>query len=101
MLSSPSSGASGFSRIAIVGVAIALASLTIAHAQQPPPAPPGKPYVPLAADALASNSDHYVGENVTLTAAVGRVLSRSAFAVEQRPVVAKQDAKDVLVLAPI
>jgi len=75
--------------------------LSIAHAQQPPPAPPGKPYVPLAADALASNSDHYVGENVTLTAAVGRVLSRSAFAVEQRPVVAKQDAKDVLVLAPI
>src|SRR5439155_944278 len=52
--------------------------LSIAHAQQPPPAPPGKPYVPLAADALASNSDHYVGENVTLTAAVGRVLSRSA-----------------------
>jgi cytochrome c556 len=78
-----------------------VASLQLVHAQQPPPAPPPKPYVPLAADALANNSEHYVGENVTVTAAVGRVLSRSAFAVEQRPVVAKQDSKDVLVLAPI
>src|SRR5919197_2400335 len=82
-------------------VASIVASVAIAHAQQPPPPAPLKPYVPLAADALATSSDQYVGENVTLTAAVGRVLSRSAFAVEQRPVVAKQDAKDVLVLAPI
>ena len=66
-----------------------------------PPAPAQKPYVPLTADAIAANPDRYVGENVTVTASVGEVLSRSAFAVLQRPVVAKSEPKDVLVLAPI
>ena len=81
--------------------AVLVASLQLVHAQQQASAPAPKPYVPLAADALANDADHYLGENVTVTGAVGRVLSRSAFAVEQRPVVAKQDAKDILILAPI
>lgn len=93
--------ASGFSRTGIAGLAIVVASLTAGHAQQPPAPPPAKPYVPLAADVLASSPDGYIGENVTLTAAIGRVLSRSAFAVEQRPVVPGHDVKEVLVLAPI
>ena len=72
-------------------------------------APAAKPYVPTSAASLARDPNAFIGENVTLTAAVSQILSHSAFVVEQRlPAGARGSAKapagamkDVLVLAPI
>jgi cytochrome c556 len=63
-------------------------------------APAAKPYVPLATTVLAKDPDKYIGKNVTLTATVARVLTKSAFSIDQR---GKNGATghDVLVLAPI
>ncbi len=72
-------------------------------------APAAKPYVPTSAASLARNPNAFLGENVTLTAAVEQILSHSAFLVEQRlpasanasPKAPAGAVKDVLVLAPI
>jgi cytochrome c556 len=98
---------------------ITIASFATPRAQQPatpapPPAPqqggapaaPVKPLLPIAANTLAAHPDVYVGERVTLTAAVNQILSRSAFAVSQRKVSGaggrtEPSGDDVLVLAPI
>jgi cytochrome c556 len=72
-------------------------------------APAAKPYVPTSATALARDPNPFIGENVTLTAAVEQILSHSAFLVEQRlpagsngsPKAPSGTIKDVLVLAPI
>ena len=65
-----------------------------------PAAPAAKPYVPVPTTALAKNPDPYVGENVTITASVGKVLSKSAFVIDQMIKNVPAGA-DVLVLAPI
>jgi hypothetical protein len=67
---------------------------------QPPaaPAPPAKPLVPVAASTLASNPDSFVGEQVSLSAAVEQSLSRTAFSVDQDKT--KSTGKEVLVLVP-
>jgi hypothetical protein len=87
-----------------------IASLAITRAQQPPAAPAApaapapKPAVPVATNTVTANPDAYYGENVTLTAAVEQILSRSAFSVSQRTVGnavnKKATGQDVLVLAP-
>ncbi len=64
------------------------------------PAPAPKPYVPVPTTVLAKNPDPYIGGNVTLTAAVDKVLSKSAFSIDQRINDAPAGA-DVLVLCPI
>jgi len=67
------------------------------------PAPPAKPLVPVATNTVNANPDVYYGQGVTITAAVDQVLSKSAFAVDQRRVAgAPAPAKptDVLVLVP-
>jgi cytochrome c556 len=66
----------------------------------PPPAPgtPPKPLVPLAASTLAANPDPYIGEWVTVTAAVEQTLAPLAFSIDQDKT--KSTGKDVLVLAP-
>jgi len=70
-------------------------------AQAPAPPPPGtppKPLVPLAASTLASNPDPYIGEWVTVTAAVEQSLAPLAFSMDQDKT--KSTGKEVLVLAP-
>jgi cytochrome c556 len=72
------------------------------QAQQPaqPPAPgaPPKPLVPLAASTLAANPDPYIGEWVTVTAAVEQLIAPLAFSLDQDKT--KSTGKEVLVLAP-
>jgi cytochrome c556 len=65
----------------------------------PPPAPgtPPKPLVPVAASTLAANPDPYVGEWVTVTAAVEQTLAPLAFSLDQDKT--KSTGKEVLVLA--
>jgi hypothetical protein len=91
------------------GITILMASFTALHAQQPAapaPAPASqKPLVPLATNTIAANPDPYYGEGVTVMAAVGDVLSKSAFSVDQRHVgqttgKAAKGPTDVLVIAP-
>jgi cytochrome c556 len=70
---------------------------------QPAPAPaapgtPPKPLVPLAASTLAANPDPYIGEWVTVTAAVEQTLAPLAFSIDQDKT--KSTGKEVLVLAP-
>jgi hypothetical protein len=57
------------------------------------------PLVPVAASTLAANPDRYIGSTVTLTAAVDRAVSGTAFTVDQDP--AKSGGQDVLVLAAL
>jgi len=68
-----------------------------------PAAPPAKPLVPVATNTVNANPDAYYGQGVTITAAVDQVLSKSAFAVDQRRVAgapAPSKPTDVLVLVP-
>jgi cytochrome c556 len=72
-------------------------------AGQPPAAPAAKPLVPVATNTVNANPDVYYGQGVTITAAVEQVLSKSAFAVDQRRVAgapAPTKPTDVLVLVP-
>jgi hypothetical protein len=92
---------------AALPLAIAVtAAVAVGSAQRrggPPDAgvtPAPKPYVPVGTTMLASNPDRYIGENVTMTAAVDAVLSKSAFAIDQR-VKNAPAGHAVLVIAPI
>jgi cytochrome c556 len=76
---------------------VALGASLAIRAEQGRGAAPAKPLVPLAANTLAANPDPYIGELVTLTAAVDQKFSRLAFSVDQDK--AASTGKDVLVLA--
>src|SRR4051812_29543228 len=69
-----------------------------------PAAPAPKPLVPVATNTVAANPDAFYGQAVTITASVEQILSRSAFAVDQRRVgeaaAKKNGPTDVLVLVP-
>src|SRR3954465_5814142 len=68
-----------------------------------PAAPAPKPLVPVATNTVAANPDAFYGQAVTITASVEQILSRSAFAVDQRRVgeaAKKSGPTDVLVLVP-
>jgi hypothetical protein len=70
-----------------------------AEPPQPPPVPPGTPtkaLVPIAASTLASNTDAYVGEFVSLTGAVEQSIGKMAFSIDQDP--KKTTGKNVVVL---
>ena len=93
-----------------------IATLAVPRAQQPPAAPvtpatpaapaapAPKPVVPVSTTTVTANPDAYYGENVTLTAAVEHIYSRSAFAVAQRTVAnvstKKPLGQDILIVAP-
>jgi len=74
-------------------VAVSLAVLAAAQAAAPPARP-----VPVAANTLADNPDSYSGQVVSVTASVDRVLSPTAFVVDQDP--AKSAAHELLVIVP-
>lgn len=59
--------------------------------------PPARPIVPLAASTIVNNPDPYVGEYISVTAAVEQLLTKSTFSVDQDKT--KAD-KDILVIAP-
>jgi len=68
-----------------------------------PAAAQQKPVVPVATNTVNAHPDAYLGQTVTLTAAVDQILSKSAFSVDQRRVTGAPTAKgptDLLVLVP-
>lgn len=69
-----------------------------AKGPQAAPAALPKPLEPVAASTLATHPDPYYGQHVTMTAAVGQVLSKTAFSVEQNT--PKTAGESVLVLTP-
>ena len=58
---------------------------------------PAKPVVPVAASTIVNNPDPYIGEYVSLTAAVEQPLTKSTFSVDQDKT---KPEKDILVIAP-
>jgi hypothetical protein len=72
-------------------------------------APAAKPYVPTSAESLARNPAAYIGENVTVTASIEQILTKSAFVLQQHqvsgatvsPKAPAGAITDVLVVAPI
>jgi hypothetical protein len=63
-------------------------------------APAQKPYTPVATSAIAKNPDQFLGEPVTVTAQVDTILSKSAFAIDQR-VKGAPAGTPLLVISPI
>jgi cytochrome c556 len=106
----------GFRSVVLGGTSLLLVALVSLHAQPPPPAQtpappqgqpaaappapgtPPKPLVPLAASTLAANPDPYIGEWVTVTAAVEQTLAPLAFSMDQDKT--RSTGKEVLVFAP-
>lgn len=87
-------------RILSVGGAFAMLSTVLLAAvsgQGGTPAAP-KPLVPVATNAIASNPEAFVGQMVSVTAAVDRLLSPTSFTIDQDP--KASGSGDVLVIAP-
>jgi cytochrome c556 len=70
-----------------------------AGAAQPPRAPAPKPFIPVAANTLASAPDAHAGNMVSVTATVAERFGATAFSVQQGG--GKGTGQDVLVLAPV
>ncbi|MBA2305119.1 MAG: cytochrome c [Acidobacteria bacterium] len=58
-----------------------------------------KPLVPAAASSIASNPDAFYGQNVTITAAVDRLVSPTSFTVDQNT--KTSGVGEVLILVPV
>ena len=70
-------------RVPVIGVLWCLALLTAVQARQNAPAPALKPLIPAAASSIAANPEAFYGQNVSVTAAVDRILSPTSFTVDQ------------------
>jgi hypothetical protein len=68
--------------------AATLLTFGVLRAQQAPPAagPPPKPLVPASANSIAANPQQYLGQMVTVFAAVDRIISPTSFSIDQDPV---------------
>lgn len=88
----------------VAALTILIASFAALHAQQAAPAAAQKPLVPLATNTIAANPDAHYGEGVTISAAVGEILSKSVFLIDQKhagQTMGKANGPtDVLVVAP-
>jgi cytochrome c556 len=85
---------------AVLCAVLSVVSLTIVHARQSAPAAsPPKPLIPAAANSIASNPDAFVGQNVTIMAAVDRIVSPTSFTVDQDT--KTSGVADVLVLVDV
>lgn len=73
-------------------------TLAVVGAEQPA-APVPKPLVPAAASSIAANPEQYMGQIVTVFAAVEKVLSPTSFTVDQDP--ARSGTGEVLVMAAV
>lgn len=69
-------------RACLTCVVLLAAALNVPQAGQTP-APAGKPLVPSAASSIAANPEAFYGQTVSVTAAVDRVISPTAFTVDQ------------------
>jgi len=81
--------------------AVILVATIAVRAQQGPPQGVGaaaRPLVPAAASSIAQSPETFYGENVSMSAAVEAVLSKTTFTVDQNKMTST--GKDVLVIAP-
>jgi hypothetical protein len=85
-------------RFAIFLVGLLCCSWTAAVARQGA-APAPKPLVPAATNSIAADPDAFYGKNVTVTAAVERIVSPTSFTVDQDP--RKSGPGEVLVLVDV
>ena len=75
------------------------AAIAVGRAQQaPPPAPAQKPLIPAAASSVVANPQQYLGQMLTVFAAVERIVSETSFTVDQDP--RKSGVGEVDVLVP-
>lgn len=72
-------------RSALICAGLVVVLLKVTDGRQNPPAPAAKPLAPVATTSIASNPDAFIGQTVTVTAAVDRVVSPTSFAVDQDP----------------
>jgi cytochrome c556 len=92
-------------RAVLPALALVAELFASAHAQQSVPAAPlAKPLIPLATNTVTANPDAYYGESVTLTAAVGQILSKSVFSMDQQKIgpgnKPQPTGTEVLVISP-
>ncbi len=81
--------------------AVILVATIAVRAQQGPPQGGGaaaRPLVPAAASSIAQSPETFYGENVSMSAAVEAVLSKTTFTVDQNKMTST--GKDVLIIAP-
>ena len=81
----------------VFAAALAVLVLAVGHAQQPTPSPPPKPLVPAAASSIAAHPEQYLGQIVTVYAAVERIVSPTVFTLDQDPKRSGLGEVDVLV----
>ena len=77
-----------------------LLAVSIGQAQQAPPAPAPapKPLIPASASSIAANPQQYLGQLLTVYAAVERIVSSTTFTIDQDP--GKPGVGEVEVLVP-
>ena len=85
-------------RVILAAGALFLA-VAIGQAQQaPPPAPAPKPLIPASASSVAANPQQYLGQMLTVYAAVERIVSPTTFTIDQDA--RKAGVGEVVVLVP-
>ena len=72
-------------RRGLICVGLVVMCLKVADGRQNPPAAGTKPLSPVATTSIASNPDSFIGQTVTVTASVDRLVSPTSFAVDQDP----------------
>src|SRR5687768_3720921 len=70
-------------RSALICAGLVVLLLKVADGRQNPPAAGTKPLAPVATTSIAANPDAFIGQTVTVTASVDRVVSATSFAVDQ------------------
>src|SRR5262245_46023078 len=81
--------------------AVLLVATIVVRAQGGPPQGGGaaaRPLVPAAASSIAMTPELFYGENVSMSAAVEAILTKTTFTVDQNKMTST--GKDVLVIAP-
>ena len=86
-------------RLVLPAGAVFLAAIVGQAQQAPAPAPAPKPLIPASASSIAANPEQYLGQMLTVYAAVERIISATAFTIDQDPRKAGVGEVDVLVPA--
>ena len=84
--------------VAVAGALFVIVSVVRAQQAPPAPAPAAKPLIPAAASSVAANPQQYLGQLLTVYAAVERIVSPTTFTIDQDP--RKSGVGEVEVLVP-
>jgi hypothetical protein len=94
-----------FSAVAATTVALIVALAGASDAQRRGRGAEPNPYLPLATDTIHAQPERFIGQRVTISAGVERVVSKTVFIVDQRRIAADGRTKEaigrpLLVIAP-